>query len=47
MPMKHFTPILHSEEPAPSERTLKVIRQIAHTYRAIKFNGKTDVFCLS
>ncbi|MFC2440688.1 MAG: hypothetical protein ACFNVH_07750 [Segatella maculosa] len=41
--MKYFTP----KEVRPSEKTLKMIRQIAYTYRAIKMNGKNEVFCLN
>ena len=43
MPMKYFTP----KEVRPSEKTLKMIRQIAYTYRAIKMNGKNEAFCLN
>ena len=42
--MKH---IFTSEEIRPSERTIKIIKQIAYTYRAIKMNGKYEVFCLN
>ena len=43
MPRKYFTP----KEVRPSEKTLKMIRQIAYTYRAIKMNGKNEAFCLN
>lgn len=43
-PMKH---IFTSEEMRPSERTIRLIKQIAYTYRAIKLNGKYEVFCLN
>lgn len=42
-PMKYFT----SEETSPSEKTLKLIRQLAYTYRVIKMNGKNEVYCLN
>jgi len=45
--MKHFTPYYSPEDINPSEKTLKLIKQIAYTYKAIKMNGKNDVFCLS
>ncbi|MGP1467657.1 hypothetical protein [Prevotella koreensis] len=41
--MKFFTP----EEMKPSEQTLKLIRQIAYTYRVFKNNGKSQVYCLN
>lgn len=41
--MKYFTP----EDFKPSEKTLNIIRQIAHTYRAIKDNGSKEVLCLN
>ena len=41
--MKYFT----QKETLPSEKTLQIIRQIAYTYRAIKVNGKNEVFCLN
>lgn len=43
MPMEFFTP----EEMRPSEQTLKLIRQIAYTYRVFKNSGKPQVFCLN
>lgn len=42
--MKH---IFTSEEMRPSERTINLIKQIAYTCRAIKMNGKYEVFCLN
>lgn len=52
MPMKIFTSYDQSEENQeewfnPSERTLDLIRQIAYTYRTIKFNGRNEIFCLN
>lgn len=41
--MQYFTP----EELNPSERTLNIIRQIAHTYRVVKDNGNTLSYCLN
>ncbi|GAB6982201.1 hypothetical protein [Prevotella dentasini] len=41
--MQLFTP----EELNPSEKTLRLIRQIAYTYRAIQINGKTETYCLN
>ena len=43
MPMKYFTP----EEANPSENTLNIIRQIAHTYRVFRLNGRNEVYCLN
>lgn len=42
--MKHF---FTSEEMRPSERTIQIIKQIAYTYRAMKMNGKYEVYCLN
>ncbi len=42
--MKYFT---HSIEVNPSEATLRLIRQIAYTYRVIRINGKAEAFCLN
>ena len=41
--MNHFT----SKEIGPSERTLYIIRQIAHTYRVVNMNGKMESYCLN
>ncbi len=41
--MGYFT----QEESKPSLKTLNLIRQIAYTYRAIKLNGRTEVYCLN
>jgi len=41
-PMQYFT----SEE-NPSEKTLNIIRQIAHTYRVVENNGSTYSYCLN
>ncbi len=41
--MTHFT----QEEKKPSSKTLNIIRQIAYTYRAIKMNGQSEVYCLN
>ena len=42
--MKHlFTP----EEMRPSEKTIRLIKQIAYTYRTVKLNGKYEAFCLN
>ena len=42
--MKHFS----IEEIKPSEQTLHIIRQIAHTYRVAKPNGQNNkVYCLN
>ncbi len=41
--MEYFT----HEESQPSLKTLNLIRQIAHSYRAIKINGRTEVYCLN
>lgn len=41
--MKHFT----QEEMKPSELTLSIIRQIAHTYRVIKETGQPNTLCLN
>lgn len=41
--MKYFT----TEELRPSEQTLNIIRQIAHTYRVIKKNGYNTSYCLN
>ena len=35
------------EETTPSETTLNIIRQIAHTYRTLKVNGKQHTYCLN
>ena len=43
MPMKYFTP----NELNPSEKTLNIIRQIAHTYRAIRMENITKTYCLN
>ncbi len=41
--MGYFT----QEEKQPSLKTLNLIRQIAYTYRTIKLNGRTEVYCLN
>lgn len=41
--MKHS---IH-EDMNPSEKTINFIKQIAYSYRAIKINGKTEVYCLN
>ena len=41
--MKYITP----KDVRPSVNTLKMIRQIAYTNRAIKMNGKNEAFCLN
>ena len=41
--MQHFT----LEEVKPSDYTLHLIRQIAHSYRAVKNNGRIDSLCLN
>ena len=41
--MKIFT----HEESEPSQRTLKFIRELAHTYRAFELNGRHEVYCLN
>lgn len=41
--MKYFTP----EDFKPSEKTLNLIKQIAHTYRVIKMNGSNEVYCIN
>lgn len=42
--MKYFTP----EELYPSDTTIKIIKQLAHTYRVIKTNQQQDVvYCLN
>jgi hypothetical protein len=41
--MKYFT----QEEQRPSEKTLDLIRQIAYTYRVMKFNGSNVGYCLN
>ncbi|SET10287.1 hypothetical protein [Prevotella sp. kh1p2] len=41
--MKYFTP----EEMKPSEQTLNLIRQIAHTYRVVNINGRNESYCLN
>ena len=42
-PMKYFTP----EELTPSEKTLNMIRQIAHCYKSIQVNGQRYTICLN
>ena len=39
--MKHFTP----DEAKPSETTLRIIRQIAYTYRTAKCGGQQGGAC--
>ena len=41
--MLYFT----QEELKPSENTLNLIRQIAHTYRTVQVNGRREVYCLN
>ncbi|MDD5787517.1 MAG: hypothetical protein SPJ25_08210 [Prevotella sp.] len=41
--MKYFT----HEEIKPSEKTLRIIRQIAYTYRAIQLGNGTQSYCLN
>lgn len=41
--MKYFTP----EDLRPSENTLNIIRQIAHTYRTFTTNGRQQSYCLN
>ena len=31
----------------PSEKTLRLIRQIAYTYRLLRLGGENRVFCLN
>lgn len=31
----------------PSESTINFIKQIAYTYRAIKMNGRYEIYCLN
>lgn len=42
-PMKYFTP----SEMNPSEKTLRIIRQIAYTYRVANVNGTCKSYCLN
>lgn len=42
--MKH---LFTSEEMRPSEKTIRIIKQIAYTYRAIQMNGRYEVYCLN
>ncbi len=42
-PMKYFTP----EELKPSEKTLNMIRQIAHCCKSIQVNGQRYTICLN
>ena len=42
-PMNYFTP----EEPNPTETTLNIIRQIAHTYRTIKGGSQPMPCCMN
>lgn len=41
--MKYFT----LEETKPSQNTINIIKQIAYTYRVMKFNGQNEVYCLN
>ena len=41
--MQYFTP----EELNPSEQTLNIIRQIAHTYRINEWTGQPERLCLN
>lgn len=41
--MKYFT----LEEKKPSNKTLSIIKQIAYTYRVMKFNGQNEAYCLN
>lgn len=41
--MNNFT----LEEIKPSEQTLRLIRQIAYTYRVVKHEGIESVYCLN
>lgn len=41
--MKYFT----HEEPNPTETTLNIIRQIAHTYRTIKGGNQPMPCCMN
>ena len=43
LPMTYFT----SEELNPSEQTLNIIRQFAHTYRVLKMGGRNANYCLN
>ena len=43
MPMKYFT----LEETSPSETTLNLIRQIAHTYRVLHLKDSSVSYCLN
>lgn len=41
--MTYFT----HDELNPSEKTLKLIRQIAYTYRLLNIRGEKHAFCLN
>ena len=41
--MTYFT----HEDLNPSEKTLRLIRQIAYTYRLFRIGGENHVFCLN
>lgn len=41
--MKYFT----FEEKKPSNKTLNIIKQIAYTYRVMKFNEQNEAYCLN
>lgn len=43
MPMKYFTP----EEMKPSEKTLDLIREFAHSYQVMKMNARNGKLCLN
>ena len=43
VPMKYFT----QKEAQPSEKTLKIIRQIAYTLEGKTLIGKQEVFCFN
>lgn len=42
-PMMQFT----QEEARPSEMTLYIIRQIAHSYRLINNKGRYEAYCIN
>jgi hypothetical protein len=45
LPMKYFTPDVLNQ---PSEKTLRLIKHIAHTYRVVKMANNTAVsYCLN
>ena len=39
--------LFHTHPQKPSEATIRLIKQIAYTYRFVKLGGRKDTFCIN